>query len=389
VVQREAPEHERSLDEVEGGILGNGNGVNSVAEQVHCMSAEGAEEGFLRSEDAVHRPGGGSRTVGDPAQRECGGAVFLEQLFGRGEQFRRGVFVMYPWSSHCLTRYCNSVTLHRIETRTVEVGVTTTAIDTETSLAYDIEGSGTPVVFLHGLTFDRRTWGPVVERFGGSVMSVAIDLPAHGASRGEPMWLEPLTERIHQLLTSLGVERPIVVGHSMAAAIAGIYGSTYPARGVVMVDQAMEVLPFAQMVHQVAPMLRGPAFDQVWANIEDSLGLDRILEPTRTLVLDTHKVRQDVVLGYWEQLLTTEPTELQQWIDGKSAGIRIPCLAVFGRTATDGERERFDRMPDAQIEEWAGDGHFVHLVDAERFTTRLRAFVEYCDQQRSAVAAAG
>jgi len=196
------------------------------------------------------------------------------------------------------------------------------------------------------------------------------------------MWLEPLTERIHQLLTSLGVERPIVVGHSMAAGIAGIYGSRYPVRGVVMVEPTMEILAFAQMVQQIAPMLRGPAFDQVWANIEDSLGLDRIPEPTRTLVLDTHKVRQDVVLGYWEQVLTTEPTELQQSIDEESAGMRSPCLAVFGRTTTDGERERFDRMPDAQIEEWAGDGHFVHLVDAERFTTRLRAFVDYCDQQR-------
>jgi len=264
-----------------------------------------------------------------------------------------------------------------------------TGIDIETSLAYDIEGSGTPVVFLHGLTFGRRTWGPVIERFGGSVMSVAIDLPAHGASRGEPMWLEPLTERIHKLLTSLGVEHPIVVGHSMAAAIAAIYGSTYPTRGVVMVDQATEVLPFAQMIQRVAPALRGPDFGRVWANIEDSLGLDHIPEPTRTLVLDSHKVRQDVVLGYWEQILMTEPTELQHWIDEKSATIRNPCLAVFGRTATHGERERLARMPDAQIEEWAGDGHFVHLVDAERFATRLHAFVDYCDHQRPAIATAG
>ena len=34
------------------------------------------------------------------------------------------------------------------------------ATDRATGLAYDIEGSGTPVVFVHGLTFDRRTWRP-------------------------------------------------------------------------------------------------------------------------------------------------------------------------------------------------------------------------------------
>ncbi len=38
-------------------------------------------------------------------------------------------------------------------------------------LAYEVEGAGTPVVFLHGLTFDRRTWRPIVERLGGSVPS--------------------------------------------------------------------------------------------------------------------------------------------------------------------------------------------------------------------------
>ena len=255
-----------------------------------------------------------------------------------------------------------------------------TATDLEAGLAYDIEGTGTPVVFLHGLSFDRRTWRPIMDQLEGSVTSIAIDLPAHGDSGGEPASLETVAERIHRLLQTLDVKRPVVVGHSMAAAVAGLYASAHPARGIVLVDQATEVLPFAQMLHQVAPMLRGPAFDQVWPNIENSLGLDRIPEPTRTLVLETHKVNQDVVLGYWDQVLNTEPAELQAWIDDKAAKIQIPCLAVFGRPATDGERERLGRIPDAQIEEWAGDGHFVHLVDPGRFATRLCTFVEHCDQ---------
>jgi pimeloyl-ACP methyl ester carboxylesterase len=255
-----------------------------------------------------------------------------------------------------------------------------TATDLQTGLAYDIEGTGTPVVFVHGLTFDRRTWRPVIDKLDGSVTSIAIDLPAHGDSGGEPTLPENVTEQIHRLLASLGVERPVVVGHSMGAAVAGLYLSAHPARGIVMVDQATEVLPFAQMLHQIAPMLRGPAFDQVWPDIENSLGLDRIPEPVRTLVLDTHKVNQDVVLGYWDQVLSTEPAELQAWIDDKAARIQVPCLAVFGRPATDGERDRLGRLPDVQIEEWAGDGHFVHLVDPGRFAARLRAFVGHCDQ---------
>lgn len=256
-----------------------------------------------------------------------------------------------------------------------------TATDLKTGLAYDIQGTGTPVVFLHGLTFDRRTWRPIIEELDGSVTSITIDLPGHGGSGGAPTRLEDVAERIHGLVEALAVEPPVIVGHSMGAAVAALYASTYPVRGVVLVDEATEVLPFARMLQQLAPMLRGPAFDQVWPNIENSLGLDRIPEPTRALVLDTHQVEQDVVLGYWDQVLTTDPAELQAWIDAKVTGIQAPCLAVFGRAATDGERERFGAMPEVQIEEWVGDGHFVHLVDPGRFATRLRAFVAYCDQE--------
>jgi pimeloyl-ACP methyl ester carboxylesterase len=255
-----------------------------------------------------------------------------------------------------------------------------TATDLATGLAYDVEGSGTPVVLVHGLTFDRRTWQPIIERLDGAVMTVAIDLPAHGDSGGAPARLEDVAAQIDQLLESLGVERPIVVGHSLAAGIAAMYASAHPARGIVLVDQATEVLPFAQTLHQIGPMLRGDAFDQVWPNIEDSLGLDRIPEPTRTLVRDAHKVEQDVVLGYWDQVLNTDPAELQTWIDDVASRIQSPCLAVFGRPVTDGEHERLSRLPDVQIEEWAGDGHFVHLVDPERFTSRLLAFVEHCNR---------
>lgn len=254
-----------------------------------------------------------------------------------------------------------------------------TATDPTTGLSYDIEGTGTPVVFLHGMTFDRRTWRPVVDELNGAVTSIAVDLPGHGGSSAPPARLEDVAERLHRLLESLAVERPVVVGHSMAAGVAGLYASAHPARGIVLVDQATEVLPFARMVHQIAPMLRGPAFQQVWTRMDSSLGLDRLPEPTRALVLAAHRVDQDVVLGYWDQILTTRPAELQAWIDAKAAGIRVPCLAVFGRPATDGERERLDRLPDAQVEEWTGGGHFVHLVDPGRFATRLRGFIDYCD----------
>jgi pimeloyl-ACP methyl ester carboxylesterase len=246
---------------------------------------------------------------------------------------------------------------------------------TSTELAYDLEGTGTPIVFLHGLTFDRRTWRPIIDRLGNTVQSLTIDLPAHGESGGDPLPLEQVAAEVHDLVTSIGLDSPIVVGHSMSGAIAFLYASTYPTRAVVTVDSGPEVQPFAEVVQQLEPMLRGPGFAQAWTQFEMTLGLDRIPEPMLSLALERHVVRQDVVLGYWEQLFQTAPTELQAWVDEIVEKIEVPCLGVFGRSLTDGERERFGRLPEVELEEWDGAGHFVHLVDADRFATRLGQFV--------------
>jgi pimeloyl-ACP methyl ester carboxylesterase len=88
-----------------------------------------------------------------------------------------------------------------------------------TSLAYERHGSGTPVVFLHGLTFDRRNWDPIIDRLGDDVCSIAIDLPAHGESPGRPCDLADVAAQVHELVARLGVDRPVVVGHSISGGV--------------------------------------------------------------------------------------------------------------------------------------------------------------------------
>jgi len=250
-----------------------------------------------------------------------------------------------------------------------------TAAHAARRLAYDDDGAGTAVVLLHGLTFDRRSWRPITDRIGGSVRSIAIDLPAHGESRGTVPPFDEIPARLHELLDAIEVERPIVVGHSLSGGLAAMYASAYPTRGLVFVDNGPDIRPFAQLLHRLEPALRGPGFAEAWPVFENSLGLERIPEPVRSLVLATHEVNQDVVLAYWELALRSDPAELQAWIDTIMARLDIPCLGVFGRLITDGERERFERLPSVELEEWPEDGHFVHLVEPDRFASRLREFV--------------
>jgi len=247
-----------------------------------------------------------------------------------------------------------------------------------TTLAYETAGTGTPVVLLHGLTFDRTSWRPIVDELDGAVHTIAIDLPSHGESPGPPTSMEELTARLHGQLGTLDIARPLLVGHSYGAAVASMYAASYPSLGLVTVDNGPELLPFAELVQRVAPMLRGPGFAEAWAMIENSLGLDQIPEPVQSLVRAGHRVDQDVVLGYWDPMLNTPPADLQAYIDSVGAKITVPVLAVYGNPASEGDRRRFQQWPDVRVEEHPGDGHFVHLVDPARFAESLCRFITHC-----------
>jgi len=245
-------------------------------------------------------------------------------------------------------------------------------------LAYEATGTGTPVVLLHGLTFDRTTWRPIVEELNEEAWTIAVDLPSHGESPGSLGSLEQLAARLHNQLEELGVERPLLVGHSFGAALASLYAATYSSIGLVTVDQGMEVEPFAELVQRAAPMLRGPGFGEAWAMIESSLGLEIIPEPVRSRVLAAHHVDQAVVLDYWEQILTTPPAQMQAYVDSFASRIYAPVLAIFGHPVADGDRQRYQRLTDVRIEEHPGEGHFVHLVNPTRFAASLRRFLSHC-----------
>ena len=247
-------------------------------------------------------------------------------------------------------------------------------------LAYETHGEGIPVVFLHGLTFDRRSWGPIITRLSAGVRSIAIDLPGHGGSPGPACGLEQLAGRIaHTLDTIGGIDAPIVVGHSMSGALAMIYAGAHPVRGVVDVDQPWDIRPFAKLVHQAAPMLYSERFLSAFNMFERTMGLDLLSPAVQADVVASRRVDSDVVLGYWDEILHCGPMQLQRRIEQQLASVTAPCLAVFGHELSCDERKHMTNLiPDVQLEEWHGAGHMVHLVEPDRFATRLGIFINHC-----------
>ena len=86
-------------------------------------------------------------------------------------------------------------------------------------LAYDVVGSGPPLVLVHGLASSRRCWDLVVDDLGQDFTVYAVDLPGHGESAPIPGQDEtPATEMalaLGRFLDSHGIERAHLAGNSL------------------------------------------------------------------------------------------------------------------------------------------------------------------------------
>lgn len=101
---------------------------------------------------------------------------------------------------------------------------------TSVALHYEEHGQGLPVILIHGYPLDHTIWKPVVTQLKGQGRLVVPDLRGYGASPSpEGEWsIRELADDLHDLIKHLGVERAILVGHSMGGYVALAFAHAYP-----------------------------------------------------------------------------------------------------------------------------------------------------------------
>ena len=250
--------------------------------------------------------------------------------------------------------------------------------ETHPALAGDLAGASDrrpPLVLLHGLTFDRTMWLPALAHLAELDPArpvLSLDLPGHGESPPWPVYgLESIADAVHRAVAEAGLSAPVLAGHSAGGVIATIYAARYPAAGVVNVDQPLQVEPFAQLIRSLAGPLRGPGFAQVWEQFEASMGIGLLPRDAQELLGSARYVRQDLVAGYWREVIDEPPGVLaRKTADGLAAvrEAKVPYVYVGGH---DPGAEYLDwhqrELPQTEVMVWPGSGHFPHLAQPERF----------------------
>jgi pimeloyl-ACP methyl ester carboxylesterase len=93
------------------------------------------------------------------------------------------------------------------------------------------EGQGDQtVVLIHGFCEDHRVWDGFVGPLAQAHRVLAVDLPGFGQSPllDRPLQMAHLAEALQATLVAHGVERPLLVGHSLGGYVALAYARLYP-----------------------------------------------------------------------------------------------------------------------------------------------------------------
>jgi pimeloyl-ACP methyl ester carboxylesterase len=236
----------------------------------------------------------------------------------------------------------------------------------------DDHAPGRPIVFLHGLTFDRRMWDPVLDALPPGRRAIAFDLPAHGGSAPLPRkGLEPVVEAVHNAVVAAGLDRPIVVGHSIGGPIAAIYATKHPAAAVVGIEAPLRLEPFADLLRPLAPELRGEGFGAAWSRLQAGWRIDLLPPPARALLDAGNRPSQSVVLTYQSDLLDRPLDEIVRWRDAGLARLRdaaMPYVVLAANPVPAAERAWLaERLPQAEVIVWPVAHHFPQLADPGRF----------------------
>ncbi|MGC4943680.1 alpha/beta fold hydrolase [Kribbella sp. DT2] len=237
-------------------------------------------------------------------------------------------------------------------------------------LAADSSGTTderSPLVLLHGLGFDRHQWAPVLQELAvldPDRRTVAFDLPGHLDSPKQSSYdLGDVAEVLHEAVVEAGLHTPVLVGHSIGGALATIYAGKYPTAGVVNVDQPLLVGPFKDVLAQLEPTLRSPAYGEVWDQMLAGMGIEQLPQSAQDLVNASTRPSQEVLLGYWREVMESPAEVLKAEREADLQAIEGPYDYVTATDPPPAYRQWLESSkPGVTITVLPGSGHFPHLA---------------------------
>ncbi len=246
-------------------------------------------------------------------------------------------------------------------------------------LAYEEQGSGDPAMLLvHGWCCDHTYFAPQAEHFSTDHRVISVDLRGHGASDkpDQEYTMTGFADDLVWVCERLGVERPVVVGHSMGGTIAFEMATRYPERdgavGAVVAIDAPLMPPeaLASQIPGFVEVLKSPAYRDAARRFAS----DRLFLPTDDPERKARIVEQ--MTSAPQHVMTSA---LAHTFSGEAATAVAGCTApalLINAAPNAGLAQLRELCPHLMIGQTVGAGHFNHLEVPDQVNAMIERFMQ-------------
>ncbi len=236
---------------------------------------------------------------------------------------------------------------------------------------YICQGEQEPaLVLVHGYAAGAIDWLPLMQAVPTDRRVCAFD--RLGADYSEPYAdgdreMTAVVGDLHAALAQLGIEEPVVVGHSLGGGIVQLYAARYPVAGVVLVD-GLSADVADQVVQRMGryAALSAPARAGLLRPLASSFVSPAYGGEVRERMIALRS-RSEAILGFAREGTQAQAGVHTQALLAAEEGMSAPLLIVAAGATDVPEGERFatslvalaERYPDAVYHVIPGATHYV------------------------------
>lgn len=245
-----------------------------------------------------------------------------------------------------------------------------------------LEPSLPTILFVHGAANDHSVWAWQSRYFAHhGHNALAVDLPGHGRSAGAPLRsVEAIAAWIPALLDAAGVDRAVVVGHSLGALVALEVAAACADRidSIVLLGPAVP-MPVAEPLLEAARADDHVAYELVagWSHsAARQLGGNAV--PGMWMMGGALRLMERSAPG----VLHADLLACNAYSSGLATATRIRCPALILVGARDrmapprAAQALVDALADSRVVTLAHSGHAMMAEEPDQVLDALRSFVQ-------------
>jgi 3-oxoadipate enol-lactonase len=204
------------------------------------------------------------------------------------------------------------------------------------TLAWESFGDGPPVLFIHGLGYDRAGWGPAPRILSEKFRVVIFDNRGVGESDAPsgPYTTEQMAADAATVLDAVGVERAHIVGTSLGGMIAQTFALAWPERVRSLVLSATtpggaDAWPMPeQSVRRFTAFAETPSAENLRGLVENALSVRTVaLRPLLVEEIYAYRLEHRPALEPW----MAQAAAANAFSSLPSlAGLSVPTLVTHG-----------------------------------------------------------